>query len=481
MSMKRSTTTCKLGLLALILLAFPLTLLGAEASKKRPNFVLIMADDISADKYGCYGDPKANTPHIDQLASSGVMFRTCWATPMCSPSRSLLTTGRYPHRTGVYHNALWVSSGKRSPHNFAHDHLTFARLLRDAGYATAIAGKTMALGGKLTEPEIGFDEHCVHHGSGELPDGSMWDGQYEGKYKLPNAKPIPSRYWYPCVWQNGRLLETGPEDFGPDLYTDFVIDFMKRQKKAERPFLAYFPMNLPHTIASGGLPTTPTQGRPGHNKGGNLRQCNAYIDLLVGRIVQALDEEGLRENTILLFTSDNGDYPFGKMWATEYGARVPLVVNGPGFVKARKATDVLTEFSDILPTLLDYADVQLPEGYEVDGRSLKPFLSGDTDEHRDWVHSYIGTARMIRDQRWLLEGVDPIGGTPRGRFYDCGKSRSGKDYTEVVDSDDPAIAEARQRLQSILATIPHLDPDTPDHRAALDAYKTARYRHKVRK
>jgi arylsulfatase A-like enzyme len=308
----------------------------------------------------------------------------------------------------------------------------------------------------------------------------MWDGLYEGKYKLPHAKPVPSRYWHPCVWQNGRLLETGPGDFGPDLYTNFVIDFMKRQKKAERPFLAYFPMKLPHTIAPGGLPTTPTEGRPGSNRGGNLRKCNAYIDLLVGRIVQALDKEGLREHTILLFTSDNGGYPFGKMWATEYGARVPLVVNGPGYVKARPATDVLTEFSDILPTLLDFAGVQLPEGYELDGRSLMPFLSGRTNEHRDWVYSYIGTARMIRDQRWLLEGVDPIGGTPQGRLYDCGEKRSGQGYTEVADSDDPEVAEARQRLQSILAAIPHLDPDNPDYGVALDSYKRDRYHHKVR-
>ena len=115
-----------------------------DRPRARPNFVIIMADDISPDHYGCYGGRGAKTPNIDKLAAAGVMFRTCWATPMCAPSRTLIATGRYAHRTGVWHNGLKIQKGKVPPGRFAGEHLTFGRLLKDSGYATAMAGNDLA-------------------------------------------------------------------------------------------------------------------------------------------------------------------------------------------------------------------------------------------------------------------------------------------------------------------------------------------------
>ncbi|MCE5276882.1 MAG: sulfatase-like hydrolase/transferase [Planctomycetaceae bacterium] len=452
----------------------PRLVLGQSApAARRPNLIVILADDIGAGHYGCYGNAKARTPHLDALARGGVAFRTCWATPMCGPSRALLATGHYASRTGIYHNSLSIPVRGANPNAFASQHLTFARVLKESGYATAIAGKTMTLGGKLGSPEVGFDEHCVNHESFTLPDGSRFDGPSEGSYKVPNAKPIPSRYWHPCIVRNGKAVKTGPRDFGQDIYIDFAIDFAKRHK--DRPFLTYLPMDLVHGIAGGGLPTTPASGRPGKNTGGTVDDCNSYLDVLVGRIVKALDELHLREDTIILFTSDNGDGPRGKTWATEQGARVPMIVNCPGRVKARGATSALTDFADVMPTLLDFAKADLPKGYELDGRSLAPFLAGQAGATREWIYSYIGTARMIRDRRWLLEGVDPLGGKAAGRMYDC----SGRPYREVTGSKDPEVQAARNRLGEILAKIPHIDPKDPPTAARLAKYKKAPYRHQV--
>jgi arylsulfatase A len=448
----------------------------AAEKPPRPNFLIIMADDLSPGHFGCYGDAAATTPHIDAMARAGVLFRTAWATPMCAPSRAELITGRYAHRTGVWHNQLSV---RPAAGNLAANHLTFARVLRDAGYATAVAGKLMEIGGPLDDPAVGFQEYHVHWGNQRLPDGGTWDGPFE---TMGNAKghtqPFTSRYWHPCIVRNGKHVPTTKADFGEELHAEFLIDFMKRHRSG--PFLCYFSMNLPHGIATGkgDLPTTPLSGRPGTIDKGNLPECVAYIDVLVGRLVKALDDLGLRDNTLVIFTADNADGNDGKVRATEQGARVPLVVNCPGLVKARGATDELTDFSDVFPTLVDLAGARLPEGYALDGKSLAPFLRGTSDTHREWIYSYIGTARMIRDRRWLWEAVDPLGGFP-GRFYDCGVNRGGRGYQNATESQKAEAAAARTRLRAALDKLPAIDPENPAGKAALEQYRLSPFPHKL--
>ena len=114
---------------------------------------------------------------------------------------------------------------------------------------------------------------------------------------------------------------------------------------------------------------------------------------------------GLRDNTIVIFTCDNGENG-KKMHASEDGPRVPFIVNCPGLIQQRGATDELMEFSDIYPTLMEFSGASVPDGYALDGQSLVPFLTGATDIHREWIISYIATARMVRTKRWLLEAVD---------------------------------------------------------------------------
>ena len=429
---------------------------------KRRNFVLIMADDVSPDWYGCYKEhvrfPNAvRTPHIDRMAREGVLFVTAWATPMCSPTRAMIMTGRYANRTGFYHNALKLTERP----DLVRDNLTFGKLLKQAGYATAIAGKWHVTGDEPQSQHGGFEEYSLWSGPKELA-GTPGSPKHTGAWEDDST---PSRYWHPCIIRNGQYLPTKPEDFGPEIHTDFLCDFIRRKRLG--PFLAYFAMSAPHGTREGST-TTPLYGRRGEmgraeeakERTARFRALNEYIDVCVGRILGTLEKEGLLDDTVVMFTSDNGTAVTAKTRAVERGASVPFVVFGGG-VKRRGATTELTDLTDVLPTMLDFAQVKLPEGYEIDGRSLAPFLEGRTDTHREWIHSYIGTSQMLRDKRWLLEAVNAILGSPRGRFYDCGTDRTGKGYRDVTESKDPAALAARQRFDEVLKHFPPIRKDDP--------------------
>jgi arylsulfatase A len=317
----------------------------------------------------------------------------------------------------------------------------FAQILKQAGYATAIAGKWQLPG---TQKEYGFDESCIWAYEHYLPKGVVHKGAYEQPRK-------PSRYWHPCILKNGRYLPTNPDDYGPDIYTDFLIDFMKRHK--DGPFLLYYPMCLthgPHYPTPDSLISKRDKMR---NSKDNFKANVEYMDKVVGRIVKALDDLGLREETVLFFTTDNGTAGIAKNRAKEIGCRVPMIVNCPGVVKAIGPCDELVDFSDVLPTLTDLAAADLPSGYVVDGHSFAPFLLGKSYKQREWIFSYLADKRMLRDRRWLLEGD--------GRFYDCGSSRDGTGYRDVTNSNDPEVIAAWKRFAAILTDKPAPGPNDP--------------------
>lgn len=407
----------------------------AKPVRKKLNLIVIMADDCSANEIGCYGSQKHKTANLDALGKSGVMFKTCWCTPICSPTRAEIMTGRYGFRTRWYHNSMKV------PESLAKNNKIFAQILQEAGYATAIAGKWQLPG---TQKEYGFDESCIWAYENYLPKGVKHTGAYEQPGK-------PSRYWHPCILKNGRYVPTKPDDYGPDIFTDFLIDFARRHK--EGPFLLYYPMcptHGPHYPTPDSLTNEKEKMR---NSKDNFKANVEYIDKLVGRIVEALDELGLRENTVLFFTTDNGTAGIAKNRPKEIGCRVPMIVNCPGGVKARGPCDELVDFSDVLPTLVELAGANLPKGYVIDGRSFAPLLLGKRYEPREWIFSYLADKRMLRDKRWLLEGD--------GRFYDCGDSRDGTGYSDVTDSKDPEVTAAKKRFAGILADKPAPGPDDP--------------------
>jgi len=440
-------------------------LLGAKtafaARRERPlNFIVMMADDLGAKELGCYGNQKHLTPHLDELARTGMRFETCYSTPICHPTRFEIMTGQYGHHNGVFH-----FPGRRggpqagSAEDDISRKLTFAQMLKPLGYATAHSGKWQLTGKVPTLiNECGFDEYCMWAYKNNLPEGVKHTGGWEGK-----AGSKTSRYWHPSIVKNAKYVQTGPDDYGPDIFTDFVIDFVKRHK--DEPFFVYYPMCLTHGPFYETPDTVKSQEGKFKNLKGNFKSNVEYMDKLVGRIVKALEAEGLRENTVVLFTGDNGTGGEGKGQYTELGARVPMIVNCPGVVKRLPASMELVDLSDVAPTLVDLAGGKMPEDHIIDGQSFAPLLKGKKGPTREWIYSYLADRQILRTKNWLLEDNGP--GHP-GRLFDCGDSRDGTGYRDVTDSRDPEVVAAKRRFKEILADKPLpvvKDPPKPVRKA----------------
>ena len=341
---------------------------GAVKAKKPYNVILIMADDSAVDNYGCYGSKFFKTPRLDGLAQTGARFTHCYSEPVCTPSRVKIMTGRDGIRNYVQFGTL------------DKDEITFGTMMKQAGYATAIAGKWQLHGGNrgTLAPACGFDTYC------------LWNYPGTGR----------SRYWNPSIMQDGKLLQAGKDDYGPDIFANFIINFIGKNKN--KPFFAYYPMVLVHSP----FPKTPdnvgTDRKTGQAKGEaleNFRGMTLYADKLVGKIIDALEGHGLRENTIVIFTTDNGThrsltYPFGKeertgekAFATDGGSHSPLIINCPGTVPAGIVSDDLVDFSDMMPTIAEITRAKLPN-VELDGRSFWPQCLGQAGNPREWVFQY---------------------------------------------------------------------------------------------
>ncbi|MBL7222412.1 MAG: sulfatase-like hydrolase/transferase [Candidatus Brocadiae bacterium] len=421
------------------------------AADRPPNLIVIMADDLGAKELGCYGHPEHKTPHLDQLSRTGVVFKTCFTAPICHPTRFEIMTGQYGCHNGVLHFAGRRGGPKPSdPAEQIVNHITFAQVLKPKGYATAHAGKWQ-LSGKVPTlvTETGFDEYCMWAYKNNLPPSVEHTGGWEGR-----VGGKTSRFWHPSIVQNGKYRPTKPDDYGPDIFTNFAIDFATRNK--HKPFFIYYPMAFTHAPYY----TTPDTTKSPDDRFKHLKanfQCNVeYMDKLVGRIVAAVEKLGLRDRTIIFFTGDNGTGGSGKGQVTELGARVPMIVNCPGTVKQRPPTDELVDTADVMPTLADFAGAAVPKDRPIDGRSIAPFLRGAADATKEWVFAYLADGRILRTKRWLLER-----NTPRrfGRLFDCGTSRDGTDYKDVTDSTAPEVAAIKKKFAAILAKLPA--PDLP--------------------
>ncbi|OHB79549.1 MAG: hypothetical protein A2W31_07320 [Planctomycetes bacterium RBG_16_64_10] len=424
------------------------TLAGTQPPSARPpNFVLIMADDLGAKELSCYGHSRHRTPNLDRLARAGVQFNTCYTACICHPTRFEIMTGQYGSTNGIYHFA-GRPGGPRpdAPAEQIVNHLTFGRVLKAAGYATALAGKWQ-LSGVLPDLvyECGFDEYCMWAYKHNLPAGVEHTGGWEGP---PGGKT--SRYWHPSVLRNGKYVPTTIDDYGPDLFNEFVIDFARRHQ--DQPFFIYYPMVLTHAPAYSTPATRPDAREKFRNSKAEKFQENVeYMDQLVGRMVAALDQLGLRDNTIIMFTADNGTGGEGKGTPTELGARVPMIVNGPGRVQPIGLADALVDTSDVMPTLVELSGASLPRDHPIDGVSFAAILRGEKTDVREWIFSYLGDRRVLRSKRWLLENNAPY---DFGTLYDCGTRRDGSGYRDVTHSTDPEVRKAKEQFEQILAGKP---------------------------
>jgi arylsulfatase A-like enzyme len=340
-----------------------------------PNLVFIMVDDLGPEWISSYGGEGIETPNIDKLAQGGMSFSNAYSMPQCTPTRVTLLTGQYPFRHG-WTNHWDVPRWGAGCHFDPEHNISVARLLREAGYATAIAGKWQ-INDFRVQPDIldrhGFDEW------------SVWTGG-EGGNPVSNE-----RYWDPYVYTSKSGSRTYAGEFGPDIFNDFLTDFIERHR--DRPMFLYYPMALTH----GPLVSTPHEPFA-ESKLEKHKAMVRYTDYLVGRLVKALDDSGVRSNTIVIFTTDNGTaggihgslngrpVRGGKGKLTENGPKQPFIVNGPGLVPAGALTGELTDFSDLLPTFCELAGAPLPQGVQLDGKSIAGVILGKRRAGpRDWI------------------------------------------------------------------------------------------------
>ncbi|MEX0701834.1 MAG: sulfatase-like hydrolase/transferase [Planctomycetales bacterium] len=403
------------------------------AAPQKPNIVLILADDIGVECFGCYGSRQYRTPNIDRLAERGMRFRHCYSQPLCTPSRVELMTGLSNARN---YSAFSVLNS---------DQKTFAHHLKDSGFATAVAGKWQLFGaeqyddrfrGKGTWPkEAGFDRCC------------LWQ-----------VDRLGSRYWNPLLYVDGENRQHGGGEYGPHIAANYLLEFMAEHR--DRPFCAYYPMILPHGPFE---PTPDSESRQSADKQRNFEDMVAYMDKLVGRIVAKTDELGIAERTLILFAGDNGTgrtitssldgrtIQGGKGLTTDAGTHVPLVACFPGTVPAGRVSDDLVSFTDFLPTLLETAGAAVPDG--LDGRSFLPQLRGEKGNPREAIHCFYcprperddKPVRFARDQRWKLYG--------NGRFFDVRDDPLEKKPLADLPDDSPASA-ARRKLAAELERMP---------------------------
>jgi arylsulfatase A-like enzyme len=344
----------------------------------RPNVLVILTDDQGYGDLGFHGNPKIRTPHLDRLARQSVRVERFYVSPVCSPTRSSLLTGRYNYRTGIVDTYL----GRSMMHS---DEVTLAEMLAPAGYHTALFGK-WHLGDNypMRAMDQGFQETLVLKGGGI--------GQ-------PSDLPGGTNYFDPVLLRNGQPVKT--QGYCSDVFTDAAIRYVT-EHRAEK-FFVWLAFNAPHTplqvperyhqtykamnLAHDQFPS------PGHPLPGKANQdvtARVYgmvenIDDNVGRLLAKLDELGLATNTIVIFLTDNGPqqprYNAGmlerKGSVHEGGIRVPFFVRWPVALRPDREVKQIAAHIDLAPTLLELCGVAKPAGMKFDGLSLAPLLRGD--------------------------------------------------------------------------------------------------------
>lgn len=410
-------------------LALAVLLLPAARPPEKPNILFILADDVGQEVLGCYGGESYRTPHLDALAASGMRFEHAYAMPVCHPSRTTLLLGRYPFR---------LSERKWGGFPAEEEGKTFAHVMKSAGYATAVTGKwQLCLMKKdLDHPKrLGFDEWAVF-------------GWHEGP-----------RYWEPMIYHDGKVRDDVKDRYGPDVYTDVLIDFMERHR--EGPFLAYYSMALCHDVTDDiGKPVPFGPGKDRYESYGEMAEA---MDVQVGKLMAALDRLKLREKTVVVFTGDNGTarasyagvrngklykdkvvsirngkkIPGGKGTLLDRGTRVPLLASWKGVIDPGGVVDDLVDFSDVLPTFADLAGADIPGG--LDGRTFAPRLRDGKASGRDWVFAEHGGKSWVRTREWKLYAD--------GRVFDMRSDL--EERRPVTDAGAADVARLREAMASL--------------------------------
>jgi arylsulfatase A len=411
----------------LLILCSSLVILVSSFAAERPNVILIMADDFGYECVTANGGESYQTPHLDRLAASGMRFEHCHSHPLCTPTRVQLMTGKYNVRNYLNFGTLIRTE------------TTFGHLLKKAGYATGICGKWQ-LGHEKDSPQhFGFDESL------------LWQQTRR-----------PPRYANPGLELNGEEKEYPQGSYGPTLINDFALDFVTRHK--EKPFFLYYPMILTHDPyqptpdSPDWDPTISSEAKQRHVK--HFAEMVAFMDKMIGLLDAKLGELGIRDNTLLLFTGDNGtgkgatsrfkgaDYPGGKGSTTNSGHHVPLIASWPAVMKQGRVNRDLISCADFLPTICAATGSETP--VNVDGVSFLPQLHGEPGTPREALYMWYSP----RQKADLTVGESAFDHSHK--LY-----RSGELYDLKADPKEKAPLTGNQPARAKL-------------QAVLDQYKDAR-------
>jgi arylsulfatase A len=466
-----------LGLALLLSLVLASTT-SVAAKTRKPNLIFFICDDLGYGDIGAYGQTKIRTPNLDRLAAEGMKFTQHYSgSPVCAPSRCVLMTGKHPGHAFIRDNREMKPEGQ---YPIPAETVTIAKLLKQAGYATGAFGK-WGLGGPDTNGQPlkqGFDRfygyNCQHVAHNLFPE-YLWDNDrrvplnnppigYKAKLP-PDADPNDPESYKRYVGK----------EYAPDLYSEQALQFIRTNK--DNPFFLYYPTIIPHLALqvpedslaeyAGKLEDKPYPGGngylPHHKPHAAYAAMITRMDREVGRMLSLLKELGLDEDTIVIFTSDNGPAPQdlggtdaaffnsngplrdGKGSIYDGGIRVPLLVRWPGRIKGGSISERVTGFEDWLPTLLELAGAKTRIPADVDGISFAKTLFGKKIKERPFLYrefpGYNGQqALWIDDWKAVRQNLKPKSGAApdlRIELYnlkqDIGESRNlAAEHPEII-------------------------------------------------
>ncbi|PCE63749.1 sulfatase family protein [Sediminicola luteus] len=379
----------KTWILFLLLFQFSVTGLRAQKNSDRPNIIIFFTDDQGYADVGCYGG-NVTTPHLDKLAKEGIRFTDFYVSAnVCTPSRAALLTGRYPVRYGLHEAVLFPFSEGGMPTS----EYTLAELLGDNGYSTSLVGKW----------------HLGHKA-----EFMPWNQGFQQFYGVPYSNDMDSHYYAHNDFQspplpfysNQEVIENGPDQrYLTKRYTEAAVKQIK--SKSDKPFFMYVAHNMPHT------PIHVSPAFEGKSGQGKYADVIMELDWSMGEIVKALKEEGLYENTLILFTSDNGPRlgsaePLrGKKAETwDGGHRVPAILSWPAGIKGGQIHGGYVNAMDFFPTLASISESDMPKDLKIDGldlsRKIKKGKLKKLPERPYFFYGRAGELEAVRLGKWKL-------------------------------------------------------------------------------